>query len=411
MGGPWSRIAPRDARARRTSPESGSGPSLTNSTTPLCALGGTARIASTTRPDARFTGRPRIALAGHRAGPVRRPDQPAVATLDVAPVPSSSQLPCRPPWSMDGLVMRYGATTAVDRLSLRVEPGPVTAVLGPNGAGKTTTLETCEGFRRPQAGTVRVLGLDPVADAAALLPRIGVMLQSGGAWSGVPGRRRCCGTSPGLHAHPLPGGHAGRPARAGRVRAHAVPAALRRAAAAARAGDGGGRAARSWCSSTSRPPGSTRRPAARPGTSSRELRADGVTVVLTTHYMDEAERLADEVHVDRPGPGGRVRVAGRAGPRRRRAHDPPVDEPSRLPDGRLLPPGARPERAGRAGCDDGTGDPLLATLAAWCAEHGVLPRPVVGAAPWRTSSSSSPAASTAVSGHLLPARARRRSPA
>jgi len=58
--------------------------------------------------------------------------------------------------------------------------GRLTAVLGPNGAGKTTTIEVCEGYRRADAGTVRVLGLDPVRDARKLRPRVGVMLQSGG---------------------------------------------------------------------------------------------------------------------------------------------------------------------------------------------------------------------------------------
>ncbi|RYJ06125.1 MAG: ABC transporter ATP-binding protein, partial [Actinomycetales bacterium] len=85
--------------------------------------------------------------------------------------------------------MRYGRggaeVRAVDGLTLTVEPGTVTSILGPNGAGKTTTIETCEGFRRPQSGRVRVLGLDPVADATELRPRVGVMLQSGGAWLGV----------------------------------------------------------------------------------------------------------------------------------------------------------------------------------------------------------------------------------
>lgn len=69
-----------------------------------------------------------------------------------------------------GLVKRYGTKTAVDGLDLGIRTGTVTAVLGPNGAGKTTTIETCEGYRRPDAGTVRVLGLDPVTDAAALRP-------------------------------------------------------------------------------------------------------------------------------------------------------------------------------------------------------------------------------------------------
>ncbi|HUS21542.1 MAG TPA: ATP-binding cassette domain-containing protein, partial [Aeromicrobium sp.] len=69
------------------------------------------------------------------------------------------------------LVMRYGEVTAVDALTLTVEAGTVTAILGPNGAGKTTTIETCEGFRHPQSGEVRVLGFDPIADARALRPR------------------------------------------------------------------------------------------------------------------------------------------------------------------------------------------------------------------------------------------------
>src|SRR5258708_12508509 len=63
---------------------------------------------------------------------------------------------------------------------MRAARGEVTAVLGPNGAGKTTTIEVCEGYRRADSGTVRVLGLDPVRDARRLRPRIGVMLQSGG---------------------------------------------------------------------------------------------------------------------------------------------------------------------------------------------------------------------------------------
>src|SRR5215470_6002141 len=63
---------------------------------------------------------------------------------------------------------------------MTAETGQLTAVLGPNGAGKTTTIEVCEGYRRADSGTVRVLGLDPVRDARKLRPRVGVMLQSGG---------------------------------------------------------------------------------------------------------------------------------------------------------------------------------------------------------------------------------------
>lgn len=83
------------------------------------------------------------------------------------------------------MVVRYGNTTAVNGLDLVAHDAEVTAILGPNGAGKTSTIETCEGYRRPTAGTVRVLGLDPVADAAMLRPQIGVMLQSGGVPSGA----------------------------------------------------------------------------------------------------------------------------------------------------------------------------------------------------------------------------------
>src|SRR3954467_7650413 len=81
--------------------------------------------------------------------------------------------------------MRDADKGAVDGLPPPVDRATITAVLGPNGAGKTTTLETCEGYRKPQQGSVRVLGLDPVRQRHDLLPRIGVMLQGGGAWSGV----------------------------------------------------------------------------------------------------------------------------------------------------------------------------------------------------------------------------------
>lgn len=79
--------------------------------------------------------------------------------------------------------MRYGELTAVDTVSFVVRPAEVVALLGPNGAGKTTTVETLEGYIAPTAGSVRVLGCDPRTDAAALHPRIGVMLQGGGVHS------------------------------------------------------------------------------------------------------------------------------------------------------------------------------------------------------------------------------------
>ena len=109
--------------------------------------------------------------------------QAPAASPGLYPPNSAPRLACvndAPAVEISGLVKNYGRTKAVTGLSMRAERGQITAVLGPNGAGKTTTVEICEGYRRPDGGTVRVLGLDPVRDAKALRPRIGVMLQSGG---------------------------------------------------------------------------------------------------------------------------------------------------------------------------------------------------------------------------------------
>src|SRR5262245_20591993 len=72
----------------------------------------------------------------------------------------------------------YGDVRAVDGVSFEVRPGEIFGLLGPNGAGKTTTVEILEGLREPDGGEVRVLGLDVVKDADALKPRIGVSLQT-----------------------------------------------------------------------------------------------------------------------------------------------------------------------------------------------------------------------------------------
>jgi ABC-2 type transport system ATP-binding protein len=215
-------------------------------------------------------------------------------------------VPSSPPAvEIDGLVMRYGATVAVDGLSMTVERGSVTAVLGPNGAGKTTALETCEGYRRPQAGAVRVLGLDPRRDSRALLPRIGVMLQDGGAWSGVRAVEMLRHLAR-LHAHPLdPDALAERLGLEGSGR---TP--YRRLS--------GGQKQRLGLAMAlvGRPelvfvdePTAGMDPHARRTTWGllEELRSCGVTVVLTTHHMEEAERLADVVHIlDR----GRIVASG-----------------------------------------------------------------------------------------------------
>nr|WP_232523828.1 ABC transporter ATP-binding protein [Nocardioides sp. MAH-18] len=180
-------------------------------------------------------------------------------------------------------------------MSLTVERATITAVLGPNGAGKTTTLETCEGYRRPQQGSVRVLGLDPVRDRRALLPRIGVMLQGGGAWSGVHAMEMLDHIAR-LHAHPLDTGLLAE--RLGLGECGRTP--YRRLS--------GGQQQRLGLAMAivGRPeivfvdePTAGMDPQARRTTWEllRELRESGVTVVLTTHYLEEAEQLADQVHI------------------------------------------------------------------------------------------------------------------
>ena len=191
------------------------------------------------------------------------------------------------------LIKRYGSRPVVDGLSLRVERGSVTAVLGPNGAGKTTTIETCEGYRRPDSGVVRVLGLDPVRDAAQLRPRVGVMLQGGG----IPNAIRpmeALEHAAALHANPLaPGLLVERLGLGGSLRTPYK-----------RLSGGQQQRLSLALALIGRPelvfldePSAGLDPHARGviGDLVLELRRSGVTVVLTTHLIDEAERLADEV--------------------------------------------------------------------------------------------------------------------
>ncbi|WP_323792891.1 ABC transporter ATP-binding protein [Nocardioides sp.] len=204
-------------------------------------------------------------------------------------------MPDSPAVLVDGLVMQYGAKVAVAGLSLAVERHTNTAVLGPNGAGKTTTLETCEGYRRPQQGTVRVLGLDPIRDRKELLPRIGVMLQSGGAWSGVRAVEMLRHVAR-LHAHPLD------PAilvdRLGLDDCGRTPYRRLSGGQQQRLGLAMALVGRPELVFVDEPTAGLD-PAVRRTVWEllEELRGDGVTVVLTTHYMEEAERLADRVHI------------------------------------------------------------------------------------------------------------------
>ncbi|MFI1579196.1 ABC transporter ATP-binding protein [Embleya sp. NPDC020630] len=280
-----------------------------------------------------------------------------------------------PAVALTGLVKRYGDKTAVDGLSLTVERGRVTAVLGPNGAGKTSTIEICEGYRRADAGEVRVLDLDPVRDAAALRPRIGVMLQSGGVYSGARAEEMLRHVAK-LHAHPLDVAmlieRLGL-GSCGRTTYRRLSGGQQQRLALALAVVG-------------RPelvfldePTAGLDPHARHATWDlvRELRADGVSVVLTTHLMDEAEKLADEVAiVDR----GRVIASGSP---EALCHDGAENSlrfsgPPNLDMGSLLnalPEGAKAFEVSRGAYRiEGEIDPqLLATVTSWCAQHGVMP--------------------------------------
>jgi ABC-2 type transport system ATP-binding protein len=277
-----------------------------------------------------------------------------------------------------GLVKRFGGrggTTAVDGLDLTVEHGTVAAVLGPNGAGKTTTVEVCEGYLAPDAGTVRVLGLDPVREGAALRPRIGVMLQSGGVYPGARAAEMLRHTAR-LHRDPLdPDALAERLGlgSCGRTPYRRLSGGQKQRLALAMAVVG-------------RPelvfldePTAGLDPQARRATWDlvRELRASGVTVVLTTHFMDEAEELADDVAIVDAG-----RVIARGTPDalcRGGAEDslrftgrPGLDLTSLVG---ALPAGstASETATGAYRIDGAVGPQLLATVTSWCAQHGVMP--------------------------------------
>lgn len=206
---------------------------------------------------------------------------------------------------VDGLTKRYGAVTAVDGLHFEVAEGEIFGLLGPNGAGKTTTVELLEGYRKPDAGRVEVLGLDPVREGDRLRPLIGVMLQEGGLYPGL------------------------RPLELLRLFAAYYDdpedpddlldlVGLRDAARTFVRRLSGGQAQRLSLAAAliGRPrlvfldePTAGMDPRARATTWRlvRELRDRGTTVVLTTHAMDEAEQLCDRLAIVA---GGRLAALG-----------------------------------------------------------------------------------------------------
>jgi ABC-2 type transport system ATP-binding protein len=204
---------------------------------------------------------------------------------------------------VEQLSVSFGRRRALDGLTLRAGTGALTGVLGPNGAGKTTLLRCCTGLVRPASGAVQVLGQR--AGSPGLAARVGLMPQSTGAWSGIRA---------GELLHYLAGLY---------VTPHAVDALVERldlgdfARTPYRRLSGGQQQAVNLAAAiVGRPelvfldePTAGMDPHARRTTWEllRELRAAGVTLVLTTHAMDEAEALADEVFIL---DAGRVSISG-----------------------------------------------------------------------------------------------------
>jgi ABC-2 type transport system ATP-binding protein len=244
-----------------------------------------------------------------------------------------------------------------------VQAATVLALLGPNGAGKTTTVEICEGFRRADGGTVRVLGLDP--RDRSLRPRVGVMPQSGGAY-------------PGLRAEEmlrLVASYAASPLDVDDLIERLALTEVRRTSY--RRLSGGQQQRLSLAMAVvGRPelvfldePTAGLDPQARHATWElvEALRADGVTVVLTTHLLDEAERLADDVVVI---DAGRVVAAGTVAELTRSQGELRFRATPGLDLTEL--DGAREDRPGHYVVVGRVDPQLLADVTAWCARQGVM---------------------------------------
>jgi ABC-2 type transport system ATP-binding protein len=194
---------------------------------------------------------------------------------------------------VEDLVIRYGALTAVDGVSFTAQAGEVTVVLGPNGAGKTSTVEHLEGYRPATSGRSRVLGLDPTTDHAALTRQVGIMLQQGGIPTGIR-PAEVLAQYAGFFDDP----------RDPEELLATVGLAERRRTTYRRLSGGEQQRLSLALALVGRPRCVfLDEPTAGVDLQGRdliravitELRNDGVTVVVTTHDLDEAERLADHV--------------------------------------------------------------------------------------------------------------------
>ncbi|MGB3769844.1 MAG: ABC transporter ATP-binding protein [Rhodococcus sp. (in: high G+C Gram-positive bacteria)] len=276
--------------------------------------------------------------------------------------------------SVRNVKKHFGSTAAVDGLDVELRRGRVLALLGPNGAGKTTTVEMCEGFLTPDSGEVRVLGLDPVADGHLLKPRMGVMLQGGGAY---PGSRagEMLNLVAAYSADPLdPAWLMGQLGLSDAVR---TP--YRRLS--------GGQQQRLSlaCALVGRPElVFLDEPTAGLDAQARllvwdlicALRRDGVSILLTTHLMDEAEYLADDLVIIDHGKvvasGTPTELTRRGAEGQLRFSAPPGLDLTLLQ--MVLPEGFDPvESTPGSYLLEGTIDPqVLATVTSWCARLNVL---------------------------------------
>ena len=268
----------------------------------------------------------------------------------------------------DALRRTYaGGFPAVDGISFAVPRGEIFALLGTNGAGKTSTVELLEGLAAPSGGAVRVLGHDPYRERAAVRPRIGIMLQEGGfpsdltvtetvrMWAG-------CTTAPRPTAEALEA--VGLGAR-GKVRIKQLSGGERRRLDLALALLG-----RPEVLFLDEPTTGLDAEGRRDTWDLvRSLRDGGTTVLLTTHYLEEAEALADRLAIMH---SGRIVLSGTpsevtaARPARIRFVLPDGIEPGHLPlDLRAAADGRRVEIRTHALQDD------LAALLAWAGDAGV----------------------------------------
>ncbi|OFL23221.1 ABC transporter ATP-binding protein [Corynebacterium sp. HMSC062A03] len=194
---------------------------------------------------------------------------------------------------LDNVIKTYGDVNAVNGLSFHAKYGEILCLLGPNGAGKTTTIEMCEGFKKPTSGHIEVLGLDPARNPDAVRSRIGIMLQGGGSYSGIK-VKEMLKLSASYNENPLDPewlldtlGLRGVAKNSYRRLSGGQQQRLSLALAII------GRPELVFLDEPTAGMDAQSRLAV--WDLIRSLRADGVTVILTTHLMDEAEALSDHV--------------------------------------------------------------------------------------------------------------------